>query len=141
MEFLKEKRPKVGVGVFVIKDGEFLLGKRKNAHGEGSWCLPGGHLEFNEELEGCSKREVMEEAGVAIKNIRFGAITNDMFKDEEKHYITIFMLSDYHDGEVRIMEPHKCEEWRWFTLEDLPSPLFIPMQNLMKQRFDPFKKK
>ncbi len=29
-----EKRPGVGVGVIVAKDGKILLGKRKNAHGE-----------------------------------------------------------------------------------------------------------
>ena len=136
---MKEKRPKVGIGVFVIKDGEFLLGKRKNAHGEGSWALPGGHLEFNEELEECSKREVMEETGVSIKNIRFGTITNDMFKEEGKHYITIYMISDYDSGDVKIMEPHKCERWGWFDFDSLPAPLFLAMQNLLKKEFNPFK--
>ena len=87
-----DKRPKVGVGVIIIKGNKVLLGKRKNSHGEGSWCFPGGHLEFNESLENCAKREVLEETGVKIKNIRFETITNDIFKDEGKHYITIFML-------------------------------------------------
>jgi len=31
---------RVGVGVIVVKDGMVLLGKRKNAHGEGSWAFP-----------------------------------------------------------------------------------------------------
>ena len=31
-----DKKPKVGVGVIVIKDNKVLLGKRKNSHGEGS---------------------------------------------------------------------------------------------------------
>ena len=86
------ERPKVGIGVFVFKDGKILLGKRRNAHGEGSWSLPGGHLEFNEELEDCAQREVMEEAGIKIKNIRLSTITNDKFEKEGKHYITIFMV-------------------------------------------------
>jgi len=136
---MEEKRPKVGVGVFVIKEGKFLFGKRKNAHGEGSWALPGGHLEFNEELEECSKREVMEETGVKIKNIKFGTITNDMFKEEGKHYITVYMISEYDEGDVRIMEPHKCEEWRWVEWEDIPSPVFLAMQNLRKTDFHPLK--
>jgi len=135
----EEKRPKVGVGVFVLKDGKILLGKRKNAHGKGTWCLPGGHLEFNEELEECAKREVLEETGVSIKNIRFATITNDMFRKEGKHYITIFMLSDYDSGEVKVMEPEKCEKWDWFEWNNLPLPLFTPMQNLLKNNFHPFK--
>ena len=43
-----KKFPRVGIGVIIRKDNKILLGKRKNAHGEGSWCFPGGHLEFNE---------------------------------------------------------------------------------------------
>ena len=61
------ERPKVGFGVFVMKEGKFLIGKRKNAHGEGSWSLPGGHLEFKESWEECAVREVLEEVGVKKK--------------------------------------------------------------------------
>jgi len=90
-----DKKPKVGVGVIVIKDNKVLLGKRKGSHGEGSWCFPGGHLEFNESLENCAKRETLEETGIEIKNIRFETITNEIFKDEGTHYITIFMLCEH----------------------------------------------
>jgi len=44
-------RPYIGVGVCVVKDGKVLLGKRQNAHGDGCWCFPGGHLEFKESIE------------------------------------------------------------------------------------------
>ncbi len=131
------KRPKVGVGVIVIKEGKILLGKRKNAHGEGSWSFPGGHLEFNESWEVCAERETIEETGLSIKNIRFGSVTNDIFETEVKHYITIFMLADYNSGEERVMEPDKCEEWRWFEWHQLPQPLFIPIQNLLRTKYHP----
>ena len=62
-----DKRPKVGVGVIVTKNSRVLLGKRKGAHGEATWCFPGGHLEFREKLEDCAKRETLEETGVKIK--------------------------------------------------------------------------
>lgn len=42
------QRPGVGVGVIVVKEDKVLLLQRKNTHGEGSWCFPGGHLELNE---------------------------------------------------------------------------------------------
>ncbi len=134
---MENKRPKVGVGVIVIKDDKILLGKRKNAHGEGTWSFPGGHLEFNESWEGCALRETMEETGIKIKNIRFGAVTNDIFQIEEKHYITIFMLADYSFGEVKTMEPEKCEQWGWFEWDDLPKPIFVPIQNLQKRNYNP----
>ncbi|RLC15632.1 MAG: DNA mismatch repair protein MutT, partial [Deltaproteobacteria bacterium] len=54
-------RPLIGVAAIVIKDKKVLLGKRKNAHGAGTWAFPGGHLEYKESIEECAKREVFEE--------------------------------------------------------------------------------
>jgi 8-oxo-dGTP diphosphatase len=45
-----DSRPKVGVGVMVLKNGKVLIGKRKGAHGAGEWAWPGGHLEYMESL-------------------------------------------------------------------------------------------
>jgi 8-oxo-dGTP diphosphatase len=129
----------VGVGVYIRKDGKILLGKRKNSHGEGKWCPPGGHLEFGESFEECAKREAFEETGLKIKNVRFGTVTNDIFKDEGKHYITIAMIADHEEGEAKVMEPDKCDRWEWFSWseESLPE-LFLPNHNALKQGFDPF---
>ncbi len=132
-------KPKVGIGVCIIKDGKVLFGKRKNAHGEGSWCFPGGHLEFNESWEACAIRETFEETGLKIKNIRFASVTNDIFLQEAKHYITIFMLADYDSGDLQVMEPDKCEKWDWFGWNQQPHPLFTPQQNLIKQGYNPFR--
>ncbi len=128
-----DNRPKVGVGVIVLKEGKVLIGKRKSSHGEGSWSFPGGHLEFNEEIEECAKREVMEETGICVKNIRKTAYTNDIFEKEKKHYVTLFVVCEYESGNVEIKEPDKCENWMWFDTDKLPKPLFLPIQNLMKQ--------
>lgn len=128
-----EHRPKVGVGVIVIKNNKVLLGKRKSAHGEGTWSFPGGHLEFQESWEDCARREVEEETNLKIKNIRFGAVTNDFF--ENKHYVTILMVTDYDSGDLKTMEPDKCEQWDWFSWDRFPEPLFIPIKNLLKQGF------
>jgi len=133
-----QELPKVGVGVFVLKDGKLLMGKRKNTHGEGTWSLPGGHLEFNESIEDCAIRETKEETGLELKNVRLGPFTNDILKDEGKHYITIFVLADHTDGEPETLEPEKCEKWEWVKWDKLPEPLFLPLQNLLKQNYSPF---
>ena len=113
--------------------------QRKNAHGEGTWSFPGGHLEFGETPEETAHRETDEEAGVSIRNVRFATVTNDVFIAENKHYVTIYMLADYLSGEPTIKEPEKCLQWKWFSWNELPSPLFLPVENLLKQGFDPFK--
>jgi 8-oxo-dGTP diphosphatase len=132
-----EKRPKVGVGVFVLKDGKILMQKRRGKYGDGTWSLPGGHLEFGETPEKCAGREVMEEMGVSIGNIRRGPYTNDHFESEDKHYITLFMISELISGEPRVMEPESAEDFGWFDLQGLPSPLFLPLENLLKTDFSP----
>jgi len=126
------QRPLIGIGVIIIRNGKILLGKRRNAHGAGSWCCPGGHLEFGESFEACARREVKEETGLEIENIRAYTFTNDRFVDEGKHYVTLFMLADSLDGEPRVCEPDKCESWDWFSTGTLPQPLFLPLENLFK---------
>lgn len=137
MEINKD-RPKIGVGVIVLKDGKALLGKRKGSHGEGSWGFPGGHLEFNESFEECAKRETLEETGITIVNLRKATFTNDIFPKEGKHYVTIYMIAEYDSGEVTIKEPDKCEKWEWFKWNELPNPLFTPIENLLKDNYKPF---
>lgn len=87
-------RPRVGVGILIIKDGKVLLGLRKTSHGMGTWCPPGGHLEFGESMEDCARREVLEETGMKIENLRFSTATNDVFVEDGKHYITLHMLAE-----------------------------------------------
>ena len=135
-----ENRPNVGVGVLVLKDGgSILMGRRKNAHGDGDWSVPGGHLEFGESLERCAEREVLEETGVKISNIRFFTVTNDIFEKENKHYITVWMVSDYASGEAKVTEPDRFESVNWFGWDKLPDPPFLPMRNLLKSGPNPFK--
>jgi 8-oxo-dGTP diphosphatase len=137
MSINRKCRPEIGVGVCLIKDGKVLLGKRTNAHGDGSWSFPGGHLEMYETWENCAEREVLEETDLKIKNTRFADVTNDIFPEEEKHYITLFIIADYDSGQLKTMEPEKCSEWNWFSWGKLPQPLFLPIRNLIKQGFNP----
>ena len=54
------QKPKVGVGIMILKNGKVLLGKRKGSHGEGEFAFPGGHLEYMESFANCAKREIAE---------------------------------------------------------------------------------
>lgn len=131
------RRPKVGVGAIVIKDGKVLMQKRRNSHGEGTWCFPGGHLEWNETPEDCAARETLEEVGIKIANAKSVTFTNDISPDEDTHYVTLFVVSDWKSGEPSIMEPDKATEFGWFAWDELPRPLFLPIENLLKQGFRP----
>lgn len=120
------KNPRVGVGVMVVKDGKVLIGKRKSSHGEGEYAWPGGHLEHLESIEECARREVREEAGIEIKNIKFLRLMN-ITTYAPKHYIDIAMTAEWDSGEPEVLEPHKLESWEWRDMNDLPEPLFTPL--------------
>jgi 8-oxo-dGTP diphosphatase len=128
-------RPGVGVGVFIIKDHKFLMIKRKGSHGADTWSVPGGWMEFGETFEQTSKREVLEEVGVVVDNVRFGAVSNNVFDKEKVHSITIWLLCDYKSGEPKILEPHKAAGIAWRDFESLPSPLFQPWVELLSSEF------
>lgn len=121
----------------VIKDRKILLGKRKGAHDQGTWSFPGGHLEFNEEVFNCAIREVKEETGLKINNLRVGPYTNDFFTRDDKHYITLYVLSDWESGVPQVLEKDRCETWEWFNWDELPSPLMTPLKNLMLSGYNP----
>ena len=118
--------PKVGIGVMVLKGGKVLLGKRKGSHGAGEYAWPGGKLEYMESIVECAKREVMEEAGIEIENVRFLRLSN-LKQYAPKHYLDIGLIADWKSGEPRVCEPEKLESWGWYATDALPQPLFATL--------------
>jgi len=131
-----ELRPKVGIGVLILNDTkQLLLGQRKGSLGEGDYAPPGGHLEFGESFEECAIRKAKEETGIVVVNPRFFSITNDIFVDINKHYISIFMQATLPKKQrVENMEPHKHTKWEWFDMDKLPIELFLPLKNLVSNQ-------
>jgi 8-oxo-dGTP diphosphatase len=130
---MSDSRPKIGVGLWIIKDGKVLLGQRKNAHGTGEYAGPGGHLEADESFEACALRELLEEVGpqFKVKNVRFLCLTN-LRRYTPKHYVDIGMVAEWVSGEPKVTEPHKLVSWDWYELSQLPEPLFGAVPNYIK---------
>jgi 8-oxo-dGTP diphosphatase len=126
----------VGVGVIVQKNGKILLIKRQGSHGAETWAPPGGHIDFGETIENCAKREVKEEMDIEIKNLKVVGFTNDLFKKDKKHYITIWVFSDWKSGKEK-MDGREMSEFGWFDWNNLPKPLFIPLKNFVEGKMYP----
>jgi len=139
---MSEQKPRVrvGFGVMLLKSGSVLLGKRhadsakadSELHGEGTWTMPGGKLEFKETFEGGALREVLEKTGIKIneKKITLISVSND--KVEDAHFVTIGFLCEDFEGEAQIREPDEITEWKWFPLDHLPDPLYFPSERVIK---------
>lgn len=119
--------PRVGVGIAVRRQGELLLVRRAGPHGAGTWSTPGGHLDFGEEPAACAAREAEEETGVAISPARFAGVTNDVFAEAGKHYITLWFESEHKSGEAEPVALDELDAVGWFPADSLPEPLFPPL--------------
>lgn len=127
------KRPHVGVGIIIEKEGKVLLLKRKGDHDPGTWSFPGGKLEFFEDIENCAIRETKEETDLDIFDTKIDRITNDIFEKYQSHYITIYVKAEF-KGVPKIMEPDKCSDMKWFFWDNLPKELFLPTKNYINGR-------
>jgi 8-oxo-dGTP diphosphatase len=135
---------RAGVGVMILKDNKVLLGKRHDdpqkadsaLHGEGTWTMPGGKIDFGETFEEAATREVMEETGIKINQdkLKFISITNDRVSDArgKAHFVTVGFLHKTAEDEPKVMEPEEITEWRWFGLDKLPEKMFPPSAKILK---------
>ncbi len=127
----------VGVGIMLLKEGKVLLGQRhpdpekadSELHGEGTWTMPGGKLHFGESFEEAAIRETEEETGIKLNKVKVMCVNNDKVNDA--HFTTIGLISET-DREPEVKEPDEIIEWRWFSIDELPSPLFFPSQKILK---------
>lgn len=123
---METKHPRVGLGIIIVnKDGNILIGKRKGSHAQ-KYSIPGGHLDLGETFEQGAIREIKEETDLNILEPKVIAITNNLetYKEEGKHYISVVLLVTKYSGELKNMEPGKCESWNWVNPKDLPQPHF-----------------
>lgn len=139
-----EKIIRVWIWSLVVKDGKMLYGLRKSEHWNWAYSPAGGHLDYGETIEECSARELFEETGLIadIKNIEIFCTLNEIYPNNEKHYINIITIIRDFSGEVKNKEPHKLEKWEWLTwkeIKNLWNRNFLPMQNLINKYpdFDP----
>jgi 8-oxo-dGTP diphosphatase len=135
-DIMNETRvPQAGVYIIIMKEGRVLLGMRKREPNKDCWVVPAGRIGFGESFESCAKREVLEETGLEIENIRQIYCTNDAFPDV--HFVTVHLLADWKSGEPEDREPEKEDSWQWFDWESLPSPLSVTLGKLLETGFDP----
>lgn len=133
---MMSEMPRVGVAIIITQNNQVLLMRRRGPHGMGTWSTPGGHLEFGETPEECARREAKEEVGVEVVDIRFRAVTNEVFEATGRHYITLWMEGEP-IGEPTIAAEREVSEIGWFAWDELPEPLFVPLENLVKKNSYP----
>lgn len=123
-----QKQVRVGVAAVIINaKNEVLMGYRTGKHAPNRWAFAGGHMEFGETVEETAVREVLEETDLKVSPIQHDLLNKTygsyLYKDEDKHYVTLFVPCRIVGGTLTNMEPEKCSQWKWFDVLNLPSPM------------------
>lgn len=112
------ERKKVNVAAYLLleKDGKFLFLKRQNTgYRDGDFGMPSGHLEDDESLDECIKREAMEEIGITVSDVELLVVVHT-----HDDYLDFMFKAVSWVGEIQNCEPDKCGELAWFSLDGLP---------------------
>ncbi|MCP4219916.1 MAG: NAD(+) diphosphatase [bacterium] len=98
----------------VVKGNEILLASSKRFK-SGMYSVLAGFVEPGENLEDCVRREVMEETGIEVKNIKYFGSQPWPFPDS----LMVGFTAEYESGEIRI-DDDEIEDAGWFTAESMP---------------------
>jgi len=108
--------------LFLIRDGQILLQRRfQTGFEDGNYGVPAGHLDGGETArEGCA-REIKEEIGISLTLSDLTVVHVMHRKASKDERIDFYMTVGTYAGEIENLEPHKCDDLRWFNLDDLPA--------------------
>ncbi len=119
----------VGCGVLIEDDkGRLLLQKRSDT---GEWCVPGGALEPLETYIEAARREVLEETGIRVSDLKLYGLYSG--PDREIHYpngdvvysLSVIFITDTYQGEISDSDSEVLEH-RFFDRDEIPEELFEP---------------
>ncbi len=114
---MKYPEPTVGAVIF-NPDNKILLCKTHKW--DGKYVIPGGHIELGEEMEDALRREILEETGLEIYDIKLIGLKESIYSDtfhEKKHFIFIDYVCKTDSYEVRLNE--EAQEYKWIDLSEI----------------------
>lgn len=118
--------------IFVRKDGEYLLLKRSpQKRYAPNFIHPiGGKVDPDENPYAGAQRELLEEAGVEIKNMRLEAVIMEIrpVKDQDENWLIFHFSADYDSGELLTTEEG---EFVFLAPEKIPNQELFPSVKLI----------
>lgn len=125
--------PKICPAVIVaITNGDKLLMTRYRDRPSTNYALVAGFVEIGETFEETVRREVMEEVGLRVKNIRYFASQPWAFTDTEM----IGFFAELDGGDAIRLQEDELAEAGWFTREEIPEEtVLVSVGSEMKMAF------
>lgn len=109
------------VHLILIDDGKVLLQRRCNTgYEDGNYSIVAGHVDGNESVVKAMQREAFEEVGIKIKEEDLEIVHVMNKKEPDRESIDYFFTCKNYDGNISIMEKDKCDELKFYKLDELP---------------------
>lgn len=126
--------PRISPSIIVlIKKGKQILMARGPHFPEGVYGLIAGYVSPGETIEETVQREVMEEVGITIKNIRYIGSQPWPFPDA----LMLAFEADYDSGDI-VIDNVEIQEAGWYDIDNLPG-LPSSSKSIAKQLIERFK--
>lgn len=110
----------VAVHLFLMRDGKILLLRRlQTGYEDGNYSVPAGHMDGEEKATSAMIREAREETGMVLKEDQL-RMAQAMHRKSDRERIDFFFEATAWQGEPKITEPDKCDDLRWFPIDELP---------------------
>ncbi len=114
-------KPYAAAYLVLTKDGKVLLLRRFNTgYQDGNYSLIAGHLDGGETTKQCIIREASEEAGIVISPKDLEVVHTMHRFSPDREYFDIYLRAGKWTGNITNMEPNKCDELKWYQVNDLP---------------------
>ena len=126
--------------LFLIKDDEILLLRRyQTGYEDGNYSVVAGHVESGETFTRAIIREAKEEANITLKEEDL-TVVHTMHRnsntDKNSERVDVFFIAENWDGEVKNVEPHKCDDLSWFKLDNVPDNIIPYIKQAIEKSLD-----
>ena len=125
---MKQRNSVIRASYLILeKENKVLLIRRFNTgYADGKYTLPSGHVDENESVTNSIIRETEEEVGVIVKkeNLEFVKVLyrkKDENSNKNEQRVDFFFKTNSWIGKPTNMEPHKCDDVQWFSIDNIPN--------------------